>query len=119
MSKIQIIKNLHIPSCKNCIHYKPKFNIYFTSFDNQCTKFGTKDIISDKIIYYSPDICRNDNLKCGEEGKYFEKEPNLNLKMFKHFCVYSIPCVTHISAWVAITISSTTGMIYILSKLLL
>ena len=119
MSKIQIIKNLHIPSCKNCIHYKPKCNIYFTSFDNECTKFGTKDIISDKIIYYSPDICRNDNLKCGEEGKYFEKEPNLNLKMFKHFCVYNIPFVTYISMCMTITISMTTGIIYTLNKLLL
>ena len=43
------IENLHIPSCKNCIHFAPSYMNDFTCSLNKCNKFGTKDIITDEI----------------------------------------------------------------------
>jgi hypothetical protein len=90
----KIIKNINVPSCKNCIHYKPKLlDQDFTSTFNKCEKFGEKDIITDKITYKFADSCRNDETKCGFEGKYFEEEKNIKLKLLKHKIITSIPYI--------------------------
>ena len=81
----KIIKNINIPSCKNCIHFKP--NMYDNDFASpfiKCEKFGVKDIITDKITYDYADLARNDESRCGKEGKYFEEEKNINMKILKH-----------------------------------
>jgi len=81
----KMIKNILLPSCKNCIHYQPSLiNLDYTASYNKCTKFGKKDIITDKIIYDYADSCRRDKDQCGEEGKYFEKDENLVLKVAAH-----------------------------------
>jgi len=81
----KFIKNIDLPSCKNCIHYRPSmYNLVFDSTLNQCSKFGEKDIITDKIKYDFAESCRRDVEKCGEKGEYFEEEPNLVLKMTIH-----------------------------------
>jgi hypothetical protein len=83
------IRNLDIPSCKKCIHYKPApYNFDFTSTYNRCEKFGEKNIMTDKIDYDFANLCRGDELKCGKEGKYFEEEENLDLKIFMHKSTY-------------------------------
>jgi len=88
----KIIKNINIPSCKNCIHFQPSiYNKDFTSSLNRCIKFGNKNIISDEISYDFADLCRNDELKCGYEGKYFEEEKNINLKILKHSLLTNLP----------------------------
>ena len=81
----KIIKNINYPSCRNCIHYKP--NSYysdFTSILSKCEKFGEKNIITDEIKYNFADSCRDNESKCGKEGKYFEEEKNINMKILKH-----------------------------------
>ena len=87
-----IIKNNNIPACRNCIHYKPDFySNEFTSSYNDCNKFGEKNIISDKIIFESAASCRRDESKCGANGKYFEEEKNINLKVLKHKIISGLP----------------------------
>ena len=81
----KIIKNINIPSCRNCIHYKPDmYHNDFTSPYVRCEKFGVKDIITDKISYKFADYARNDDALCGKEGKYFEEEKNIDIKVLKH-----------------------------------
>uniref|UniRef100_A0A6C0DRB0 Uncharacterized protein n=1 Tax=viral metagenome TaxID=1070528 RepID=A0A6C0DRB0_9ZZZZ len=87
-----IIKNLNVPSCRNCIYYKP--NVYdgdFTSSYTKCEKFGNKNIITGEIKYGFADLCRNDESKCGTNGKYFEEEPNINMKILKYKLISNIP----------------------------
>ena len=79
----KLIKNIHLPSCKNCIYYKP-YNGDFTSALSRCEKFGEKNIVHDEIKYDYADSSRNNNEKCGFDGKYFYQEPNMNLKIIKN-----------------------------------
>lgn len=74
----EFIKNANINSCKNCIHYKPD---YYTS---KCNNFGIKNIVDDTVNYDYAEMCRTDELKCGVEGKYFEKDDFANLKILKN-----------------------------------
>jgi len=89
----QIIKNINIPSCRNCIYYKPPYySSDFSASYSKCNKFGTKDIITNKISYNEfADSCRRDKDKCGNEGKYFELEKNIELKIFTHQIISNIP----------------------------
>jgi hypothetical protein len=80
----RVIKNINLPSCRNCMYYKPSTHNDFSSSLNRCEKFGTKDIISDEIDYDFASYCRNDEDKCGKDGKFFEIEPNLPAKMMTH-----------------------------------
>ena len=88
----KIIQNFNIPTCKNCVYYKK--NQYDTNFDsnfNRCTKFGYKEIITGKISHDFASYCRNDETKCGKEGKYFKEEKNLNLKILNHRIIRTTP----------------------------
>jgi hypothetical protein len=88
----KIIKNVNLPACRNCIHYQPDpFYNDFTSSLNKCNKFGDKNIVTDKITYDFADYCRNDESKCGKEGKYFEEEPNINMKILKYSLLKNMP----------------------------
>jgi hypothetical protein len=81
----QIIRNVKIPACRNCIHYIPSIvNADFNAPYNKCAKFGDKNIITDKITYEDALYCRTDETKCGFDAKYFEMEPNINEKIMKH-----------------------------------
>jgi hypothetical protein len=76
----KIIKNIEIPSCKNCIYHIPsKHGSEFSSTMSRCEKFGEKNIITDEIKYDYADKCREKESLCGNEGKYFEKEDYLKL----------------------------------------
>ena len=82
----KIIKNINIPSCKNCIFYKPA--IIDSNFESnpfsKCEKFGEKNIITNKITYEYVNLCRKDESKCGQNGIYFEEEKNISMKILKH-----------------------------------
>ena len=94
----KIIQNINIPSCRNCIHYKPSFyTTDFTASYNKCDKFGDKDIISNKISYDFVDTCRKDEKKCGYDGKYFELEKNIELKIVTHQIISRIPSILAVS----------------------
>ena len=96
----KIIRNIEFPACKNCIHYRPSSwsNEFANSF-NKCEKFGTKDVVTDKIDFDFATICRKNENICGNSGKYFEKEPLIILKKLKHkifrpiTIIYTIPVV--------------------------
>jgi len=88
----KIIKNVNLPACRNCIHYQPDpFYNDFTSSLNKCNKFGDKNIVTDKITYDFADQCRNDESKCGKEGKHFIEEPNINMKILKYSLLKNMP----------------------------
>jgi hypothetical protein len=94
----KIIKNINIPSCRNCIHYKPSYFITdFTDPYNKCDKFGNKDIITNKISYDYADLCRRDENKCSYEGKYFELDENIELKIFTHQIITRTPSILLVS----------------------
>lgn len=82
----KIIKNINLPSCRNCVYYKPyALDLDYTSTLGKCEKFGEKNFITDEIKYNEyADLCRNDDSKCGKKGKYFEEEKNVNMKILKH-----------------------------------
>jgi hypothetical protein len=79
-----IIKNINIPSCRNCIHYKPSLYNDFSSTVTKCHYFGTKNIHTDVITYDYADLCRNDENKCGLSGKYFTEYSNIEFKIILH-----------------------------------
>jgi len=83
----KIIKNMEFPACKNCIYYKPNINREFTSPLSKCEKFGVKDVVTDEITYDYADSARVTKAKCGEEGKYFLKDPQLRIKKLIHSIV--------------------------------
>ena len=94
----KIIKNANYPSCKNCIYYKPSiYNNDFVSTFNKCQKFGEKNIVTDEISYTFADSCRNDDSKCGKEGKYFEEEKNINMKILYYGIISNTPYILYIS----------------------
>ena len=77
------IKNIDFPACRNCIYHKPLFfSGDYSSSLNKCDFFGKKDLLSNKITYDYADMCRFDENKCGSEGKYFEEDPFVEIKMF-------------------------------------
>jgi Pyruvate/2-oxoacid:ferredoxin oxidoreductase delta subunit len=87
----KIIKNINIPACRNCIYYKPEtYNSDFATSYNKCTKFGNKDIVTDKISYDFAESCRKDQSKCGIDAIYFEREPNINMKVLKHTVISNL-----------------------------
>ena len=75
----KFIKNININPCKNCIYFKQDSKLDLS----KCEKFGKKDIINNKITYDYADMCRKYESKCGIEGKYFEEDTDLNLKLKK------------------------------------
>jgi hypothetical protein len=84
------IKNINIPSCRNCIYFKPHaLNDYIEL--SKCQKFGDKDIISGKIDYDYADHCRKDDTKCGNEAKYFEKDENADIKYIYYAIIANVP----------------------------
>ena len=78
----KIIKNINFPACKNCKFYKPNYSSFdFTSSLSKCEKFGEKDIFTDKINFDYVSKSRNNENKCGEIGKFYEPDENIELKI--------------------------------------
>jgi hypothetical protein len=97
----QIIKNINVPSCRNCVHYKPPYYGDFSESYSKCNKFGTKDILTDKISYNDyADMTRHDETKCGIEGKYFENEKHINFKIVRHQFIKNLPNIIILSTLV-------------------
>jgi len=105
--KIKFIKNVDYPSCKNCIYYKPSLSsLDFDSTLSKCEKFGKKNIISEEITYDYVESCRDDKEKCGIEGKYFEEESNIRLKIIKHQIISKGPYLGFILFYITYIILS-------------
>jgi hypothetical protein len=85
------IKNNLSPACINCKFYKPNVYSEFASSLSRCEKFGEKNITTGKIEQDFVAMCRNDESKCGVEGKFFEEEENIDQKQFLHSIEYHLP----------------------------
>lgn len=85
------IKNINIPSCRNCIYYKPQLLHEYSSSYSKCDFFGSKDINTDYISYDYADLSRNDENKCGIKGKYFEQGENIEIKIILHNIINNNP----------------------------
>jgi len=72
---IFFIKDLFMPACVNCIHFKHHTNNdnKYVLYLSNCLKFGHKDLISGNVVYDFADKCRSDEVKCGLRAKYFVK----------------------------------------------
>ena len=75
------IRNANMPSCSQCIHFQPD-----PAGFAKCKYFGERNIVTNRITFDYADHCRTQEDKCGKEGKFFEPDPNLRVKMF----VYSL-----------------------------
>jgi len=96
LSTKQIITNIDIPSCRNCIYFTPSIGSYsYATATGKCFKFGNKNIISGQINYDYANLHRTDNKKCDNEGKYFIKDKNINtnLKIFKSIFLHNLPSI--------------------------
>lgn len=71
--------------CKDCK--------YFIANKNECGKFGDTDLVTGKISYEYAQRARNDINKCGEEGKYFEKNNFKIVTVPYYFLVDILPFV--------------------------
>jgi len=80
-SSEKIITNFNVNPCVNCVFYKPSPFRKFGSEFSKCEKFGDKNIITGEITYFYADSCRNNQYKCGVEGKYFLQESEFKLKL--------------------------------------
>jgi hypothetical protein len=87
----KIIQNINLPSCRNCIHYIPPIYDRFDSTLSKCGKYGSKNIISNEITYDFATSSRNDKNKCGIEGKDYEVEENIQMKIIKHKLIRITP----------------------------
>jgi hypothetical protein len=59
------------PKCIECIYYEPRDHP-FTNCLSKCRRFGEREIESGRITYDYADLCRKNEQKCGQVGKYFE-----------------------------------------------
>ena len=63
--ELYFIKNQNKPTCAKCKFYIPT--------NNECSKFGEIDIITNDYIYEKAIIVRNDDNKCGEDAVFFKQ----------------------------------------------
>ena len=59
------IQNQNKPICANCKFFIPT--------NNECSKFGTIDIVSNKCNYEKAMNVRKDDTKCGDEAVFFKR----------------------------------------------
>ena len=115
----KLFKTQNVPLCKNCIYYKPLLNYDFESNLNECEIFNikndTKNDTKNKISYYSVDLCRINESKCGKEGKYFKKEKNVFLKKIKCTIIKKLPHILLILSIIVSSIINMYGMYYLVS----
>lgn len=50
--------------CKNCIHIKE---------DNHCQQFGTIDVVSGNVHYFSCSVVRSEEMLCGSTAKFYHR----------------------------------------------
>jgi hypothetical protein len=58
--------------CERCIYYVPR-DFPFTPNVGRCRLFGEQDPDTKEVTYYYSELCRNEEHKCGKNGKYFIK----------------------------------------------
>jgi hypothetical protein len=74
----ETIKNFGAPKCITCKNYIP-YAVNLDSFA-KCKKFGVTNLVSGEIYYDYADSCRQSELKCGTNGKYYIHDEYHRLK---------------------------------------
>ena len=64
-TKSHFIQNQNKPICANCK--------YFIPHKNECSKFGSIDIVTNEYHYEHALSVRNDDNKCGTEAVFFKR----------------------------------------------
>lgn len=70
------------PICLDCVHYKeykqsnPYDEMYETRNLGKCSLYGKQNVVTGQIHLIDALICRADESKCGEKGKYFKYKWN-------------------------------------------
>ena len=123
----KFLKNTNLPLCKNCIYYKPSIYFDFESEFNECEIFDKKDDKKDDkknnikndtkniISYYPVELCRNNETKCGKEGKYFKKEKNVLFKKIKYIIKQKSLHILLILSIIVSSIINMYAMYYLIS----
>lgn len=109
------IRNSNLPSCRNCVFYKPLANRDFSCILSECEKFGEKNILSNEIRNDLVKICRIDETKCGIQGKYFIEEKYIDFKIWKHSISKLKSLLNPNPLWI-LTISTVFLQIYFILK---
>ena len=65
-----VIKKTIPPDCKECAFYSKGLD----GGPGLCKKYGEKEDVTGKIIFYQAKKCRDDVFRCGDKGKYFIKK---------------------------------------------
>ena len=75
------IQNINVPICINCQFFIPdkKDPISY----GKCNQFGTKCMVTGNFLYTSAQICRQDDMLCGNTGKRYKElpDPRENFRM--------------------------------------
>ena len=87
------IRNIDKPPCIHCKHYLPDPTDRFDSSTAKCTMFGGKDTHTGMVLYEDAVSVRRDDIRCSEEGKYFEVERYFCLKQAEHMVQRTGPLV--------------------------
>ena len=90
------ITNIDLPSCRSCKYFKPSYLDYSSVF-SRCEYFGKKDLLTNRINYEFADYCRNSEYKCGEIGKYYERDQYFEIKFFLFRLIANSPYILLIS----------------------
>ena len=67
------IINSNVVICRNCVYFRPQ------SLFGKCNQFGIKNMVSGEIDYKYASSCRDDESKCGGQGKLFIKEKEIKI----------------------------------------
>lgn len=68
------IKNFSLPTCKDCVYYRPheeKSDPFKLGDQDKCLKYGEKNVVTGEINYQYADIVRKQDSQCGITGKNF------------------------------------------------
>lgn len=71
------IKYLTLPACADCVYFRQRKLIDSSNIkrlQQECTKFGAKDLVSGLIKYEPARHCRNMKVLCGMNATYFIKK---------------------------------------------
>lgn len=70
------IKNTNLKTCIKCIYFIEDTTQHLIPNDEKygmCKMFGEQNVITGVVRHDYAIWCRQDNSKCGQGGKYFEK----------------------------------------------
>ena len=88
------IKWLSNPICKKCVHFRPNLaDVQYACAFSKCAKFGNKGLVSGKMHYDYADMCRNNEKKCGQDGREYKEDPWFSLKYAKYYGILFSPII--------------------------